>query len=132
MHLRNRALRLSYTPVVGDVCARGDVVEWKWQEDCHGTEVGIFVEEHPDAHAYQCREVWSRAVPANLAALCARDSLPLQEAVSVDEAYGPLAQTVGGGGARCVTDATCHPNNRIWEYIHQLSRICNVKQTIGI
>ena len=103
----------SNDPIVGDVCARGDVVEWKWQEDCHGTEVGIFVEEHPDAHAYQCREVWSRVVPANLAALCARDSLPLQEAVSVDEAYGPLAQAVGGGGARCVTDATYHPNSQM-------------------
>lgn len=39
-------LRLN-DPIVGDVCARGDVVEWKYHKHCQSTKVGILVQDHP-------------------------------------------------------------------------------------
>ena len=95
-------------PVVGDVCARGDVVEWKYQEHCHGTEVGMFVEVHPEAKAQEGGEVLGWGVPADLALMCARDSLPPLEAGGVDVTHGPFAVTVGRCVAGLQTDATCH------------------------
>lgn len=99
-HSPHKVQPRSNDPIVGDVCAHGDVMEWKHHEHCQSTKVGILVQDHPYANAEKGGKMWLGSVPANLAALCARYSLPPLEAGGMDVTDGSLAMAYGNGVAR--------------------------------